>query len=89
MCQIGKMYHRKADQGVRAARLEHRPTHMEEGSKMKKIGFATLIASGLTAAVFGFAVPAQAQPASPVGPHYSVDNHDETNTSGGFVDLPF
>ncbi|WP_321180779.1 hypothetical protein [Mycobacterium sp. UM_WWY] len=56
---------------------------------MKKIGFATLIASGLTAAVFGFAVPAQAQPASPVGPHYSVDNHDETNTSGGFVDLPF
>jgi hypothetical protein len=56
---------------------------------MKKIGFATLIASGLTAAVFGFAAPAQAQPASPVGPHYTVDNQDEINTSNGFADLPF
>jgi hypothetical protein len=62
---------------------------MEEGIKMKKMGFATLIASGLTAAVFGFAAPAQAEPASPVAPHYTVDNHDETNTSNGFVDLPF
>ncbi|WP_168433784.1 MULTISPECIES: hypothetical protein [unclassified Mycolicibacterium] len=56
---------------------------------MKKIGFATLIASGLTAAVFGFAAPAQADPATPVGPHYIVDNHDEANATNGFVDLPF
>ncbi len=56
---------------------------------MKKIGFATLIASGLTAAVFGLAAPAQADPVSPVGPHYTVDNHDEINTTNGFVDLPF
>jgi hypothetical protein len=62
---------------------------MEEGSAMKKIGFATLIASGMAAAVFGLAAPAQAEPVSPVGPHYTVDNHDEINTTGGFVDLPF
>jgi hypothetical protein len=57
---------------------------------MKKIGFATLIASGLTAAVLGFAGPAQADNISnPALPHYSVDNHDEANTTNGFVDLPF
>jgi hypothetical protein len=46
---------------------------------MKKFGFATLIASGLTAAVLGFAGPAQADivTTSPTVPHYSVDNHDE------------
>lgn len=59
---------------------------------MKKFGFATLIASGLTAAVLGFAGPAQAaigtSPTIP-GPNYHVDNHDEANTSNGFVDLPF
>jgi hypothetical protein len=54
---------------------------------MKKIGFATLIASGLTAAALGFAVPAQAD--NPAQPHYSVDNHDEANTTNGFVDQPF
>jgi hypothetical protein len=32
----------------------------EEGTKMKKLGFATVIASGLTAAVLGLAGPAQA-----------------------------
>jgi hypothetical protein len=26
---------------------------------------------------------------SPTLPHYSVDNHDEANTTNGFVDLPF
>lgn len=56
---------------------------------MKKIGVSTLIAGGLTVAVFGFAAPAQADPGTPTGPHYSVDNHDEVNTTNGFVDLPF
>ncbi|MDT5334253.1 MAG: hypothetical protein QOF31_5550 [Mycobacterium sp.] len=57
---------------------------------MKNFGIATLIASGLTAAVLGFAGPAQADiVTSPALPHYSVDNHDEANTTNGFVDLPF
>jgi hypothetical protein len=57
---------------------------------MKKFGFATLIATGLTAAVLGFAGPAQAGAiGDPVAPHYSVDNHDNANTTNGFVDLPF
>jgi hypothetical protein len=57
---------------------------------MKKIGFATLIASGLTAAVLGFAGPAQAGiDTNPGLPHYSVDNHDDANTTSGFVDQPF
>jgi hypothetical protein len=58
--------------------------------KMKKFGFATLIASGLTAAVLGFAGPAQADiVTNPATPHYQVDNHDNANTTNGFVDLPF
>jgi hypothetical protein len=58
--------------------------------KMKKFGFATLIAGGLTAAVLGFAGPAQADiVTSPTLPHYSVDNHDNANTTNGFVDVPF
>ncbi|MDT5300862.1 MAG: hypothetical protein QOG79_4104 [Mycobacterium sp.] len=57
---------------------------------MKKFGFATLIASGLTAAVLGFAGPAQADMATtPTLPHYSVDNHDDVNTTNGFVDGAF
>jgi hypothetical protein len=57
---------------------------------MKKFGSATLIASGLTAAVLGFAGPAQADMATtPTLPHYSVDNHDEANTTNGFVDGAF
>lgn len=56
---------------------------------MKKFGFATLIASSMTAAVLGLATPAQAAPIGPVGPHYSVDNHDEVNTTNGFVDQAF
>jgi hypothetical protein len=57
---------------------------------MKKFGFATLIASGLTAAVLGFAGPAQADNVTNSAiPHYHVDNHDETNTTNGFVDVPF
>jgi hypothetical protein len=57
---------------------------------MKKFGFATLIAGGLTAALLGSAGPAQADVVTgPTGPHYSVDNHDNANTTNGFVDLPF
>ncbi|MCW2560664.1 MAG: hypothetical protein JWP55_4628 [Mycobacterium sp.] len=58
---------------------------------MKKFGFATLVASGLAAAVMGFAGPAQAYVVTntPTLPHYSVDNHDEVSTTDGFVDIPF
>ncbi|MBJ7337290.1 hypothetical protein [Mycolicibacterium sp.] len=57
---------------------------------MKKFGIATLLASGLTAAVLGLAAPAQAGiDTVPALPHYSVDNHDDANTSNGFVDRPF
>ena len=63
---------------------------MEEGIDMKKFGFAAMIASGLTAVVLGLAGPAQADiVTNPVGPHYQVDNHDEVNTTNGFVDRPF
>jgi hypothetical protein len=64
--------------------------YTEEGVKMKKFGFATLIASGLSAAVLGFAGPAQADiVTNPVTPHYHVDNHDNANTTNGFIDVPF
>jgi hypothetical protein len=57
---------------------------------MKNFGIATLIVSGLTAAVLGFAGPAQADIVNtPTLPHYSVDNHDEATTTNGFVDAPF
>ena len=52
---------------------------------MKKFGFATLLASGLTAAVLGFAVPAQATvPANAVdvvitGPSQGIDHLDWLN----------
>jgi hypothetical protein len=41
-------------------RLRSRKNETEEGTKMKKFGFATIIASGLAAAVLGLAGPAQA-----------------------------
>jgi hypothetical protein len=44
----------------RSGRLRGRANETEEGIKMKKFGFATVIASGLAAAVLGFAGPAQA-----------------------------
>lgn len=57
---------------------------------MKTFGIATLVATGLTAAALGLAAPAQADIVSnPVAPHYQVDNHDNVNTSNGFVDVPF
>jgi hypothetical protein len=62
----------------------------KEGLDMKKFRIATLIASGLTAALLGLAGPAQADiVTNPVAPHYQVDNHDNLNTTNGFVDLPF
>ncbi|PXW99886.1 hypothetical protein [Mycolicibacterium moriokaense] len=70
-------------------RLEKGP-NAAEGIEMTKFGFATLIASGLTAAVLGFPGPAQADIlTTPTLPHYSVDNHDEVSTTNGFVDRPF
>jgi hypothetical protein len=57
---------------------------------MKKFGFATLIASGLTATVLGFAGHAQAEiVTNPPMPHYHVDNHGNANTTNGFVDVLF
>lgn len=57
---------------------------------MNKFGFAAMIASGLAAAALGFGAPAQADiVTNPVAPHYQVDNHDNLNTTNGFVDVPF
>ena len=41
-------------------------TRKEEGTEMKKFGFAAVIASGLVAGVLGLAAPAQAIAAGPV-----------------------
>jgi hypothetical protein len=38
------------------------PQNTKEGTKMKKFGFATVVASGLAAALLGLAVPAEAAP---------------------------
>ena len=57
---------------------------------MKSFGIATLIVSGLTAAVLGLAGSAQADiVTTPTLPHYSVDNHDEVTTTNGFAVPPF
>jgi hypothetical protein len=48
------------EEEVPTGRQDIRKTEKEEGTKMKKFGFATMIASGLAAAVLGFAGPAQA-----------------------------
>lgn len=68
---------------------EHQPPHKKKMIQMKKFGFATLIATSMTAAVLGLAAPAQAAIGTPAGPHYSVDNHDDVNTTNGFVDQAF
>ena len=44
----------------RVDRLRGRKNQTEESTKMKKFGIGTAIASGLAAAVLGFAGPAQA-----------------------------
>ncbi|PXX13005.1 hypothetical protein C8E89_101153 [Mycolicibacterium moriokaense] len=50
----------RAKRKYKTGRRDIRKTDKEEGTKMKKFGFATVIASGLAAAVLGFAGPAQA-----------------------------
>ena len=57
--QTGKKSTKPAD---RASEVQKK----EEGIKMKKFGFATIAASGLAAAILGFAAPAQA----------GIDHHD-------------
>jgi hypothetical protein len=55
-----------ADKAIEPRRSRHGSKHHEEeGTAMKKFGFATIIASGLIAAVLGFAAPAAN--AAPVG----------------------
>ena len=34
-------------------------------------------------------VPYGTNPTSPYAPGYHVDNHDEANTTNGFLDVPF
>jgi hypothetical protein len=34
-------------------------------------------------------VPYGTNPTSPYAPRYHVDNHDEVNTTNGFLDVPF
>jgi hypothetical protein len=48
----------------------------KEGTKMKKFGFATVVASGLAAAVLGLAGPAQAD----IGHHDWVQNTQQHAT---------
>jgi hypothetical protein len=60
----------------------------EKMVQMKKIGFASVIAGSLMAAMIGLAGPASAGVVTdPATPHYSVDNHDDVNTTNGFVDV--
>ena len=55
--------------------------------EMKKFEFSTVVAGTMFAAMLGFAGPAAAGiTTDPATPHYSVDNHDNTNTTNGFVD---
>jgi hypothetical protein len=66
---------------VRSARRRpNRPIrkHKEEGIKMKKFGFATVVASGLAAAVLGLAGPAQAD----IGHHQWVQDTQQQATVG-------
>jgi hypothetical protein len=59
-------------------RLPSRTNQTEEGTKMKKFGFATVIASGLAAAVLGFAGPAGAD----TGHHDWVQDIQQKATVG-------
>jgi hypothetical protein len=65
--------------GETGSGLERRPdttVEKEEGAKMKKFGFATVIASGLAAAMLGLAGPAQAD----IGHHDWVNDIHPTAT---------
>ena len=50
----------------------------EESSEMKKFGFATIVASGLAAAVLGLAGPAQAD----IGHHQWVQDIQQRASTG-------
>ena len=80
MSQIGQRRY-KPDRRKRpsATASNGTTTQIEEGIKMKKFGFATLIASGLTAAVLGFAPIASAD----VTVHQSPGNAQVSATPGG------
>jgi hypothetical protein len=58
--------------------LRHGSNKEEKDRAMKKFGFATIIASGLTAAVLGLAGPAQAD----------IGHHDWVNNIGPHVTVP-
>ena len=65
--QLGQLGNRQ-DRSKRGSNRDkrHSPNVREvkqEGTTMKKFGFAAIIASGLAAGVLGFAAPAQATPA--------------------------
>src|SRR4051794_26674228 len=51
----------------------------EEGTQMKKFGFATVLAGGLTAAVLGLAAPAGA---APTGPGNAQDTINQLQADG-------
>jgi hypothetical protein len=63
------MHHqsRLTERPNRAIRCAARTTRnsTEEGTAMRKFGFATIVASGLAAAILGLAAPAQAAPTGP------------------------
>jgi hypothetical protein len=64
----------------------------EVGSKMKKLGFVTVVVSGLAAAVLGFAAPAQASTVAtaPIAASYpsGVDHLDRLNDIQPNVNVP-
>jgi hypothetical protein len=55
---------RRASEPIRAT-ARNKTKQEEEGTKMKKFGFATILAGGLAAAVIGLASPAEAAPSGP------------------------
>jgi len=79
-----------------APRLEHNRRKKEEDTTMKKFGFATVVASGLVAAILGLAAPAQAVAAAdaptvlasanniPTG----IDHHSWLDVIGPNVNVP-
>jgi len=68
------------NQSDRSKKLEsvRTRTEKEKGIKMKKFGFATIVASGLAAAVLGLAGPAQAD----IGHHQWVNDIQQHATVG-------
>jgi hypothetical protein len=60
-------------------RVEPHTTEEEKAPKMKKIGLATLVAGGLTAATLGLAAPAVA---APTGPGNAQDTINDLKADG-------